>query len=410
MPARTRPRRLALLAAVLGLAVLGAPPVGASTKPRSSEERQIRALQAQRSQVRARKAHSAARVDALKATNSQIHDALEDLSTHVSSTSARLEDARRAADEADAQVAAAKAAETKAEAELGQLRDRIRTQAIEAYVRGTPDDTWSIYSATNANDATNRRTLLEFRSARSLDSLEQFRQIRHDLAVSRQVAVDAAARAKRHRAAVDSELSELRAAQKEQQRFAAQVDDRIDAELAEADSLASIDSGLSSQIVSQQTALARRVAAVSRSSSSRRGGSARTFSTSGGSGIVSVGGIRVAASIAGNVQALLEAARAAGIQLGGGGFRDPAGQIAVRRSNCGGSNYAIYQAPASSCSPPTARPGTSMHERGLAIDFTQGGRTISRGSSAFSWLKANAGRFGLHNLPSEPWHWSTNGN
>jgi septal ring factor EnvC (AmiA/AmiB activator) len=410
MPARTRPRRLPLLVAAVGLAVLAAPPAAASTKPRSSEERQIRALQAQRSQIRARKAHSAARVDALKATNSQIHDALEDLSAHVSSTTARLEDARRAADEADAQVAAAKAAEAKAESELGRLRDRIRTQAIEAYVHGTPDDTWSIYSATNANDATNRRTLLEFRSARSLDSLEEFRQIRHDLAASRQLAVDAAARAKRHRAAVDSELGELRAAQKEQQRFAAQVDDRIDAELAEADSLASIDAGLSSQIVSQQTALARRVAAVSRSSSSRRGGTARTFSTSGGSGIVSVGGIRVASSIAGNVQALLEAASAAGIQLGGGGFRDPAGQIAVRRSNCGSSNYAIYQAPASSCSPPTARPGTSMHERGLAIDFTQGGRTISRGSSAFSWLKANASRFGLYNLPSEPWHWSTNGN
>ena len=43
---------------------------------------------------------------------------------------------------------------------------------------------------------------------------------------------------------------------------------------------------------------------------------------------------------------------------------------AVRRANCGSSNYAIYQMPASACSPPTARPGTSMHEQGLAIDFT----------------------------------------
>ena len=25
------------------------------------------------------------------------------------------------------------------------------------------------------------------------------------------------------------------------------------------------------------------------------------------------------------------------------------------------------------------------------------------------WLDANAGRFGLVNLPSEPWHWSVNG-
>ncbi|HNA37780.1 MAG TPA: M15 family metallopeptidase, partial [Microthrixaceae bacterium] len=141
------------------------------------------------------------------------------------------------------------------------------------------------------------------------------------------------------------------------------------------------------------------------------GGGGGVPATITGSGeIVSVGGIRVHQSIAGNLQALLNAASAAGINLSGGGYRDPAGQIAVRRNNCGSSNYAIYEAPASSCSPPTARPGSSMHERGLAIDFTQGGSTLSRGSSGFAWLKANAGSFGFRNLPSEPWHWSTNGN
>ena len=52
-----------------------------------------------------------------------------------------------------------------------------------------------------------------------------------------------------------------------------------------------------------------------------------------------------------------------------------------------------------------------MHEQGLAIDFTHGGSLISsRSSAAFQWLAANAGRFGFRNLPSEPWHWSTNGN
>lgn len=58
---------------------------------------------------------------------------------------------------------------------------------------------------------------------------------------------------------------------------------------------------------------------------------------------------------------------------------------------------------------PTAVPGTSMHEIGEAVDFTSDGRTVARGSAAFAWLTANAGRFGFHNLPSEPWHWSTNG-
>jgi LAS superfamily LD-carboxypeptidase LdcB len=50
-----------------------------------------------------------------------------------------------------------------------------------------------------------------------------------------------------------------------------------------------------------------------------------------------------------------------------------------------------------------------MHEQGLAIDFTQGGSTLNRGSNGYQWLRAHAGGYGFYNLPSEPWHWSTTG-
>src|SRR5918993_842483 len=63
------------------------------------------------------------------------------------------------------------------ERQIPALRTRIRQQSIDAYVAGSPDYTWSIYSAGSASDATNRRTLLEFRSTRSLDALEDFRTI-----------------------------------------------------------------------------------------------------------------------------------------------------------------------------------------------------------------------------------------
>ena len=75
--------------------------------------------------------------------------------------------------------------------------------------------------------------------------------------------------------------------------------------------------------------------------------------------IVAVGGgISVHVSIGANVKRLLADAATAGFNLTGGGYRDPAQQIAVRKANCGTSNYAIYQMPASSCSPPTARPAS----------------------------------------------------
>ena len=50
-----------------------------------------------------------------------------------------------------------------------------------------------------------------------------------------------------------------------------------------------------------------------------------------------------------------------------------------------------------------------MHGVRIAIDFTDGGGTLSRGSAGYNWLRGHASAYGLFNLPSEPWHWSTNG-
>lgn len=132
--------------------------------------------------------------------------------------------------------------------------------------------------------------------------------------------------------------------------------------------------------------------------------------TTEGPDIVSVRGVNVARQIAPQVEGLLAAAEAAGLRLSGGGYRSREAQIELRKRHCGTSQFDIFERPSSQCTPPTAPPGRSQHQLGLAIDFTYGGRTIkSQSSPAFQWLKANAARFGLYNLPSEPWHWSING-
>lgn len=128
--------------------------------------------------------------------------------------------------------------------------------------------------------------------------------------------------------------------------------------------------------------------------------------------LTTVEGITVNIEIAGDVAALVQAARAAGFELTGGGYRDNAQQVALRRAHCGTSDYAIYEMPPSQCSPPTARPGESMHERGLAIDFSCDGALItSRATACYRWLASNADAYGLHELSSggEPWHWSSDG-
>lgn len=116
--------------------------------------------------------------------------------------------------------------------------------------------------------------------------------------------------------------------------------------------------------------------------------------------------IDVASVVSDRVVAMIAAAKAGGVTLNGGGFRTYEEQFAARRAN--GCNIPAGPSNAG-CSPPTAPPGNSQHERGLAIDFASGG-TIGRGSPQFNWLAANAAQYGFYNLPSESWHWSTSGN
>lgn len=106
-------------------------------------------------------------------------------------------------------------------------------------------------------------------------------------------------------------------------------------------------------------------------------------------------------SIADRTRQMLEAASSDGVELRGNCWRSSEVQMQLRQQNCPDP----INSPASACSPPTARVGSSNHERGLAIDFSN----CSRGSACFNWLSANAARYGFSNLPSESWHWSVDG-
>lgn len=142
------------------------------------------------------------------------------------------------------------------------------------------------------------------------------------------------------------------------------------------------------------------------------GGAGQVETAPGGVGIrvCAVGPFVVDTTISAQVAAMVAAASAAGLNLGGGAFRSNAQQIALRRAHCGPTDYDIYQRPPGQCSPPTAIPGQSMHEWGLALDITSSGHLIaSHSDPAWQWLSTNAALYGLRNLASEPWHWSTNG-
>jgi len=351
-----------------------------------------------RQQVREQQASTAADLDALQATDEQLQVALAALRRDVAAQQGALEDARRGVARAERDIAEAVAAQRVAQAQIDALEVRQQILAVDSYVRaGSSGGDIEVLNERDPLEAAERQALLDLTTGRNADLGDQLVGARQDLRDEQARAEEAEDRAAEHRDRVADRLADVQAAQARQGAFAADVDRRIESRLAEAANLEALDADLSAQLAAQQAALARQVPT----------GSTNPVPVPGGPvSLATVGGITVAASLAGQLQGLLNASRVAGLSLGGGGYRDPAAQMAVRRANCPDP----INSPPSACSPPTARVGTSMHEQGLAIDFTNNGRLISsRSDPAFVWLSANAGSFGLRNLPSEPWHWSTTG-
>ena len=52
---------------------------------------------------------------------------------------------------------------------------------------------------------------------------------------------------------------------------------------------------------------------------------------------------------------------------------------------------------------------TYLAERGVRQFLDIGSGIPTRDNPGYQWLAAHAAHYGLFNLPSEPWHWSTNG-
>jgi peptidoglycan hydrolase CwlO-like protein len=412
-------------------------------------------------EVRAQKGQIDLEVNGLVAQDAEVQAALTALQTNVTNQQAELDEAERAADAADAEVVTATAAVDAKQAEIDALNAAADALVVEAYVNPPSDNALDAFKADSLSDASVKQALVDIQADSDADVMDQLEQAQEDLEVEKANKETLAAEAETKRADAEAELTELQNALTQQEEFAAQVEERLNAKLAEAESLKTFDAELSRQLIEEQTAIANWLAAVEAAAEAKRkaeaeaaaaaaaaasrpapssggggggsggggGGGARGGGGGGGiptpaasviqpapGGLATVtcphgGSITVAGSIAGNVQARLAAAARAGVSLcASSGWRSPEQQIALRRAHCGTSYYAIYQMPSSQCRPPTARPGSSMHERGLAIDFScNGGGAIRRGNSCWNFLAANAASYGLYNMPAEPWHWSTNG-
>ncbi|MFP3907295.1 MAG: D-alanyl-D-alanine carboxypeptidase family protein [Acidimicrobiales bacterium] len=398
MVGRTRARRwVALVVAGLMLAS------SVAAEAQSDDD-----LRSERERLREEQATTAAEVDVAEAETDEVLDALSALEANVRAEEAHLEDAQRAVAAAEERVAEAQEAEAAAQARVEELRATMARMAVDAYVSPPEQDNLTIVLTGELSTAPERQALLEMSASNQADVLERYRAAVEDREIQTQTAEQARQRAEEARAEVERRLGSVAEARDDQAGVAAQAQMRLDEMLQEQRRLEEAEDAITTELAERERRRQAELQAALERASARRGPA--NVPGHGSIELVRVGGITVNAQIADQLGAMLEAAAADGITLTGGGYRDSAQQISLRRAHCGSSNYAVYEMSPSRCRPPTARPGSSLHERGLAIDFVANGRSItSRSHAGFQWLAANAAQYGFRNLPSEPWHWSTTG-
>ncbi len=371
---------------------------------------EIEELKEQRAELQRSREDKALEIDAATAEANELAAALAVLNGQVNEQEGRLATAEAALAAAEKRFAEASQAVVDKADEIRALEVQVSNRAISAFV-GQNLGTTPVLDNADPNRAVRMQSLVESVTRQEVDVTEQLREARGQLAIDEARADLAAQDAAELRGQIEGELIELEAVRDAQAALADEAEARLEAQLAEAAIMAERDQALAAQITEKneefqrQLELARRRAANNPAPANQ---SNPNFPSA--DEIVKVGVFWVHVDIADNLERMLADAAAANINLGGWGYRDHAAQIRLRKAHCGTSNYAVYHMPSSQCRPPTARPGASMHEQGKAIDFTYNGRTIgTRSSPAFRWLSANAGSYGFKNLPSEPWHWSTNG-
>lgn len=432
-------RRRSLMGAIAGAAItlgLIAPQLAASA-PRQDPR-------AEREQVRAEQAKLAAELNTNKASEAEINKALNTLSDNLRTQEAALARTEAEVAQAEQDVADAEAAIKRLKGEISTLRDEIRRRAVAAYVNPPQDDVFTVLDTNDFVTASSRKFYIELRSQDDADVNDRLNGAVSQMDYQRRKAEAARKEAAAKRAEQAQRTDAVRQAKAQKQKLADKIQATISTQIDRSVELAATDRALSKKIAEQQAALVAKLAAQKAADEAARqkARQARAAAAAaaaqapppsnqsptgaettplpplppvstgpsgtgtGGISLCTVGGITVNCAIKVPLQNMLNAAASAGVSLSGGGYRDPASQIRLRQAHCGSSYYAIYQMSASSCRPPTARPGTSQHEIGLAIDFSN---CSSRGSACYRWLAANAAGFGFYNLPSEPWHWSTTG-
>jgi hypothetical protein len=351
-----------------------------------------------------------AELDLLRATQAEVLAEITRLNDQVADRRVEADAARRRADEAAAAAAEAQQRADAAAAVADRNRGEFRDYVTESFMRPPAQDLLALLTLPTEQDNSHVVGMVRAVADRRKATAQRFADEQAAATRARDVSAAAEATARGEVAAAEAAAGELEAVVDERSAVAADLEDRLERQLAEVESLRELDARAARELAAAEAAVRSAAGPGGAGTGSGRSSGVAAGPPVGPDQITVVRGIPIHRSIAANLESMLAAASADGVQISGSGYRSSARQVQLRQAHCGSTPFDVYEKPAAQCSPPTARPGRSMHERGLAVDLTVGGRAITtRSSPAFRWLAENASRFGFFNLPSEPWHWSVNG-
>ena len=239
-----------------------------------------------RAEVRRRRAEAAAKLNTLKAEDTQLEAALRDLDSHVATQSAATQSAQQAASVAQDAVGSAEARLAATEQRMSALRAKAAALAIRAYVHPGGDALLEILGSRDLAEASRRETLLGHVAATDQSILGELRATREDQQSEQSDLARLRDQAESRRKAAAARLNELRAARNDQARLKAAVDARIAQFTGEVDALAREQANIENLIRQRQQAppppAARPASGGGGGSGSGSGSAAKGPSKSGG--------------------------------------------------------------------------------------------------------------------------------
>lgn len=239
--------RLLACAAMVVLAAAG----GAVAQDGSPQER-IEAARAEREAARAEAAERAGELEVLEASEEDLFIALAALEQQVAAQAARVETARAAVVQAEAEGVAYRDRIAITVAERESLVDRARQRVVESYVTPQADELTSVLGTGDIYESARQQAVLDVVTSQDADLSDRFRSIGIELAEYEARTLEAAERAEAQRTTLAEALADLESAQAAEEELLADLQVRIDALSAEIDALEDSEAELAAVIARAQ--------------------------------------------------------------------------------------------------------------------------------------------------------------